>query len=242
MTETEDTAAARAAPVRVLVVDDDPTIRRFLAAGLEAFGYEVALAEDGAAALRLAATRKLDIVILDLGLPDGDGRELIPALRAGARLPIVVLSARTDEQEKIGALDEGADDYVEKPFRIGELVARLRAALRRRAAEETGEPVFRLGGLEVDLTARTVFSGGARVRLTPKEYELMRLFIRHAGRILTHRQIMGGIWPDVADVDPRHLRVLIGQLRHKIEPVRDNPRYIVSEPGIGYRLKIGADS
>lgn len=237
----EATPAASAAPVRVLVVDDDPSIRRFLATGLAAFGYDVAQAEDGAAALRLATTRKPDIVILDLGLPDRDGREVIQALRAWSRMPIVVLSVRTDEKEKIRALDEGADDYVEKPFSMGELMARLRAALRRHVVEETGEPVFRLGGLEVDLTARTVAANGAPVRLTPKEYELLRLLIRHAGRILTHRQILAEIWPNAAVDDVQNLRVLVGQLRRKIEPVPNNPRYIVAVPGIGYRLETSVE-
>jgi two-component system KDP operon response regulator KdpE len=231
-----------AGPIRVLVVDDDPSIRRFLSTGLEAFGYDVACAEDGAAALRLATTRKPDILILDLGLPDRDGREVIRALRAWSRLPILVLSVRTDEGEKIGALDDGADDYVEKPFGMGELMARLRAALRRRAVEEAGEPVFRLGGLAVDLTARTVSLNADPVRLTPKEYDLLRLFIRHAGRILTHRQILAEIWPNAAVDDVQNLRVLVGQLRRKIEPVPNSPRYIIAEPGIGYRLETGADA
>lgn len=232
MTEIAPTAI----PVRVLVVDDDPSIRRFLGAGLEAFGYEVEQAEDAAAALRLATLRKPDVIVLDLGLPDRDGREVIRVLRTWSQVPIVVLSVRTDEKEKIDALDEGADDYVEKPFGMGEFMARLRAALRRRIVEETGEPIFRLGDLEVDLTLRAVNAAGRPVRLTPKEYDLLRLFIRHAGRILTHRQILSEIWPNSVASDIQNLRVLVGQLRRKIEPAPNSPRYIVAAPGIGYRL------
>lgn len=230
------------APIRALVVDDDPSIRRFLTTGLQAFGYDVSEAEDAAGALRLATTRKPDLVILDLGLPDSDGREVIRALRGWSQVPIVVLSVRTDESEKIGALDDGADDYVEKPFSMGELMARLRAALRRQAVEEAGEPVFRLGRLEVDLARRQVALEGAAVRLTPKEYDLLRLFIRHAGRILTHRQIIAALWQNTSVDDVQNLRVLVGQLRRKIEPVPSSPRLIVAEHGIGYRLDLTADT
>jgi two-component system KDP operon response regulator KdpE len=224
--------------VPVLVVDDDPSIRRFLVTGLEAFGYAVLEAEDGTSALRLASLRRPEIVILDLGLPDRDGREIIRAIRAWSQTPIVVLSVRNNEAEKIGALDDGADDYVEKPFSMGELMARLRVALRRKAVQETGEPVFRFHGLTVDLANRAVTLNGDGVRLTPKEYELLRLFIRHAGKIITHRQLMAEIWPGAVVTDIRNLRVLVGQLRRKIEPDPENPVIIVAEPGVGYRLEL----
>jgi two-component system KDP operon response regulator KdpE len=227
------------ARVPVLVVDDDRSIRRFLTTGLEAFGYDVIEAEDAASALRLVSTRRPEILILDLGLPDRDGREIIREVRAWSQVPIVVLSVRNNEAEKIGALDDGADDYVEKPFNMGELMARLRVALRRRAVQETGEPVFRLRGLEIDLASRTVMLNGAPMRLTPKEYDLLRVFVRHAGRILTHRQLMAEVWPGAAVTDIQNLRVLIAQLRRKIEPEPGSPAFIVAEPGVGYRLQVG---
>jgi two-component system KDP operon response regulator KdpE len=229
---------ASAAGPRVLVVDDEPPIRRFLRAGLESFGYAVCEAETAAEALRQAAIDRTDLIILDLGLPDADGQDVIRRVREWSRVPIIVLSVRSDEAGKIAALDLGADDYVAKPFGMGELLARVRAALRRRLSEEVPEPVFTTGGLRVDLATRAVSLDGAPVRLTPKEYDLLRALVRHAGKILTHRQLMAEVWSDAASADLPNLRVLVAQLRRKIEPDPAVPRYITVEPGVGYRLEL----
>jgi two-component system, OmpR family, KDP operon response regulator KdpE len=223
---------------RVLVVDDEPPIRRFLRTGLESFGYAVSEAATASEALHRAAVDRADLIILDLGLPDADGQEVIRRVREWSRVPIIVLSVRSDEAGKIAALDEGADDYVPKPFGMGELMARVRAALRRRLREEVPEPVFETGGLRVDLAARAVSVDGVPARLTPKEYDLMRALVRHAGKILTHRQLMAEVWPDAVSMDLPNLRVLVAQLRRKIEPDPAVPRYITVEPGVGYRLEL----
>jgi two-component system, OmpR family, KDP operon response regulator KdpE len=226
----------KAAPLKVLVVDDEPAIRRFLRTSLSAQGYQVIEAENGGRALDLLQRSPVDIVVLDLGLPDIDGVEIIDRLRGqGWSLPIVILSSRTDETGKVDALDRGADDYVTKPFGIDELLARLRAALRHRLQQEGEIPVFRCGDLSVDVIRRIVTVGGREVKLTPREYDLLRLFVAHAGKVLTHRFILRELWGGDADV--QYLRVYIRALRHKIEPDPEQPSYILTEQGVGYRMR-----
>jgi two-component system KDP operon response regulator KdpE len=221
---------------RVLIVDDEPQILRFLKPSLAAAGYDVITAVDGAAALRAAATRAPDIVLLDLGLPDMDGKDVIAALRAWSKVPIVVLSARDREAEKIAALDLGADDYVNKPFGIGELMARLRAALRH-ASQSAGE-VSKIvaGDLVIDIGGHTVMRADKPVRLTPKEFELLAILARNAERVVTHRQILTAVWGPAHTEDLQYLRVFIGQLRQKLRGGPDDPDLIQTEAGIGYRL------
>lgn len=224
---------------RVLVVDDEPQIQRFLKPSLTAAGYEVIAASDGAEALKLAATRAPDIVLLDLGLPDMDGKAVIQELRAWSKVPIVVLSARDREAEKITALDLGADDYVNKPFGIGELLARLRAALRH-AAQRTSEMTrLSIGELVVDITAHTVTHGGHAIRLTPKEFELLAVLARNRDRVVTHRQILTAVWGAAHADDLQYLRVFIGQLRQKLKVTPDVADLIQTEAGVGYRLTLG---
>jgi two-component system, OmpR family, KDP operon response regulator KdpE len=226
----------RAAPLKVLVVEDDPAIRRFLRTSLTAQGYQVVEAENGTIALDHMRRGLVDILVLDLGLPDINGLEIIERVRGqGSPLPIVVLSSRTDETGKVTALDLGADDYVTKPFGIDELLARLRAALRHRLQQEGEQPVFRCGELGVDIVRRIVTVGGHEVKLTPREYDLLRLFIAHAGKVLTHKFILRELWG--ADGDVQYLRVYIRALRHKIEPDPEQPRYITTEQGVGYRMR-----
>ncbi len=220
----------------ILVVDDEPQIQRFLRPALEAAGYEVVEAPNGAAALRAAATSAPALVILDLGLPDMDGKEVIARLRGWSKVPIIILSARDQETEKIAALDTGADDYVEKPFGIGELTARMRTALRHRiqdAGEVTGISV---DGLEIDALRRIVRRDGKALKLTPKEYDLLLLLARHAGRVVTHRTLLTSVWGPAHGEDLQYLRVFIGQLRGKIEHDPADPKIIRTEPGVGYRF------
>lgn len=221
---------------RILVVDDEPEIRRFLKLALEAAGYEPVMADTGAAALKAAATRAPDAVVLDLGLPDRDGKEVLRDLREFSRVPVIVLSARDREAEKIAALDCGADDYVEKPFGIGEFMARLRAALRHAPGAAPLPARFETDGLVVDMDRRIVTRGGSAVKLTPKEYDLLTVLVRHAGRVVTHRQILNAVWGPAHADDTQYLRVFIGQLRAKIEPDAANPTIIRTEPGVGYRM------
>jgi two-component system KDP operon response regulator KdpE len=224
---------------RILVVDDEPQIQRFLRPSLTAAGYEVVVATNGRDALKAAATASPDAVVLDLGLPDMDGKDVIRELRAWSKVPIIVLSARDREAEKVAALDLGADDYVNKPFGIGELMARLRAALRH-AAQTAGQATkLRTGGLIVDTLAHTVTREGEPVRLTPKEFDLLALLVRNAGRVVTHRQILTSVWGPAHSQDLQYLRVFIGQLRQKLEPNPDEPHLISTEPGVGYRLTAG---
>lgn len=221
--------------LRILVVDDEPQILRFLRPSLTAAGYDVVTEETGAAALMAAATSAPDAILLDLGLPDMDGKEVISKLRGWSKTPIIVISARDREAEKIAALDLGADDYVDKPFGIGELLARLRAALRHAAGHSSELAVFEAGDLIVDLPAHAVSRGGKNVKLTPKEFELLALLVRNAGRVVTHRQILTSVWGPAHAQDVQYLRVFIGQLRQKL--ARDGaPDAIETEPGIGYRL------
>ena len=219
----------------VLLVEDELPIRRFLRPALTSQGYRVFETATGADALVEAATRQPDVVIVDLGLPDMDGLDVIRRLREWTAVPIIVLSARGQERDKVGALDVGADDYVAKPFGPDELLARIRAALRRRARGGDGEPVFTVGELKVDLTRRHVTVGSREVHLTPIEYRLMATMVRDAGKVLTHRHLLREVWGPHAD-DAHTLRVHMAQLRRKLEAEPANPRYLLTEPGVGYRL------
>lgn len=229
---------SEAVPLTVLLVEDEPPIRRFLRTTLSAQGYEVTEAADGAAALEQIRKRPPDLLVLDLGLPDMDGAEIIRRLRGtGATLPIIVLSSRVDEAGKVAALDLGADDYVTKPFGVDELLARIRAALRHRLQRQGEAPVFRSGGLSVDLVRRIVTVDGTEVKLSPREYDLLRLLVAHAGKVLTHRFILKEVWGGETDI--QYLRIYIRQLRQKIEAVPERPHHILTETGVGYRLRAG---
>ncbi|PLK69181.1 DNA-binding response regulator [Rhizobium sp. TH135] len=221
---------------RILVVDDEPQIQRFLKPSLTAAGYEVVEAGTGAEALKAVATQAPDLVILDLGLPDMDGKEVIASLRGWSDIPIVILSARDRETEKIAALDLGADDYVEKPFGIGELTARIRTALRHRGRRDAIPTVMEVDGLTIDPVKRLVSRGGEIVHLTPKEYDLLLLLARHTGRVVTHRTLLTSVWGPAHGEDLHYLRVFIGQLRQKIEQDPTQPRIVRTEPGVGYRM------
>ena len=224
-----------AAPLRVLVVDDEPPIRKLLRMGLTAQGYQTLEASNGKAALELLGQGP-DLIILDLGLPDAQGLELLRTMRArDESVPIVVLSSRGDEAGKVQALDLGADDYVTKPFGMDELLARMRAALRHQLQTHGERPVFRLGDLSVDLVRRIVKVGDKDVKLSPKEYDLLRVLVQHAGKVLTHRFLLGELWDDLTDA--QYLRVYVRQLRQKIETDPERPQYILTETGIGYRLR-----
>jgi two-component system KDP operon response regulator KdpE len=220
--------------VRVLVVDDELQIRRVLKTALAGNGYDVREAPSGRDGLSQTQLFRPEVIILDLGLPDLDGIEVIRYLREWTKVPIIVLTVREHEDDKIAALDAGADDYVTKPFSMGELLARIRVALRY-ANASNDEPVITLGNLTVDLARHHVAIGGNEVKLTPTEYEILRFLVLHAGRIVTHRQVLGAI-PGSHREDVHYLRVYIAQLRHKIEEDPNRPRYIVTEPGVGYRF------
>lgn len=220
---------------RILVVDDEMAIRRFLQTLLEE-EFSLHLAEDGHAALAAAVATRPDLILLDLGLPDLDGIEVIRRIREWSQVPILVLSVRERENDKVAALDAGADDYLTKPFGVGELQARIRAALRR-SLKEIPDPVFSSGDLTVDLSERRVTSNGEEVSLTPTEYELLRLLVTHAGKVLTHSQILRQVWGIAYLEQPHVLRVNISNLRRKIEAEPSRPRHIITEPGVGYRLK-----
>ncbi|MBV9115983.1 MAG: response regulator transcription factor [Acetobacteraceae bacterium] len=225
-----------AAPLRVLVVDDEPAITRFLRAGLTSQGYVVAEAAEGHAALDAVRRAAADLIVLDLGLPDIDGLEVIKQARAsGSAVPIIVLSSRSDERGKVEALDLGADDYVTKPFGIDELLARIRAAQRHRLQEQGERPVFRTGDLSVDLVRRIVTVRGGDVRLSPREYDLLRLLVAHAGKVLTHKLILREVWGGETDI--QYLRIYIRALRQKLEEEPERPAYILTETGVGYRLR-----
>ena len=219
---------------RVLVVDDEPHILRALQATLRGAGYDVVAAATGEEALRSAAVRPPKAVILDLVLPDRHGLEVCRELRAWTEVPILVLSAVGDEGEKVAALDAGADDYVTKPFGVDELLARLRAAMRR--VEPSHEPVYEIGGLRVDLEKQAVWFEGKPVQLTPHEFGLLRLFVRNEGKLLTHSTILREVWGRGYADESHYLHVYVSQLRRKIEPDSTRPRYILTEPGAGYRL------
>jgi len=224
------------AKIRALVIDDEAAILRFLKPALEANNYEMASAGTIAEGLKRIAGEAPDIVLLDLGLPDGDGKDVIRRAREWSDLPIIVLSARERETEKIEALDLGADDYVNKPFNVGELLARMRTALRHRMQRNAEIPVLTVGDLEVDAVRHRANVAGAELKLTPKEFELLSFLARHAGRVVTHKQILTAVWGTAHKEDTQRLRVYIGQLRQKIEKKTDDPRIILTEPGIGYRI------
>jgi two-component system, OmpR family, KDP operon response regulator KdpE len=221
---------------KVLVVDDEATILRFLQPALEANGYEMSSAGSVTEATKRIAAASPDIVLLDLGLPDGDGKDVIRRAREWSDVPIIVLSARERETEKIESLDLGADDYVNKPFNVGELLARMRTALRHRMQRKAEIPVLRVGNLEVDSVRHRATRGGAEIKLTPKEFELLSFLAKHAGRVVTHKQILISVWGPAHAEDTQYLRVYVGQLRQKVEEHADDPRIILTESGIGYRI------
>jgi two-component system, OmpR family, KDP operon response regulator KdpE len=224
-----------AAPIRVLIVDDEPPIRKLLRMGLNAHGYQTTEAPNGKTALE-RLSESPDLIILDLGLPDTQGHELLRTIRArNDSVPIVVLSSRGDEAGKVQALDFGADDYVTKPFGMDELLARIRAALRHQLQTHGERPVFRVGDLSVDLVRRIVKLGDKEIKLSPKEYDLLRVLVQHAGKVLTHKFLLGELWDNLTDA--QYLRVYVRQLRQKVEPDPERPQYILTETGIGYRLR-----
>ncbi|WP_319586661.1 response regulator [uncultured Desulfobulbus sp.] len=223
-------------PQRILIVDDEPAIRRFLKTALADGEFALFLADNGHAALAAAVTVKPDVILLDLGLPDLDGVEVIKRIRQWSQVPIIVLSVRDREADKVKALDSGADDYLTKPFGVSELLARIRVMLRR-SVQQMPEPVIRINELEVDLARRLVLLRGEAVALTPTEYELLRLLVTNAGKVMTHRQILKQIWGAAYLEQPHVLRVNISNLRHKLENDASRPRYIQTESGVGYRFK-----
>jgi len=223
------------APLRVLVIDDEPPIRKLLRMGLGTEGYDVVDAPNAKVALD-SMGQQIGLVILDLGLPDMQGLDLLRRIRSlNEAVPIVVLSSRDDETAKVEALDNGADDYVTKPFGMNELLARIRTALRHRLQVQGEKPVFRVGDLSVDLVRRIVRSGDKEIKLSPKEYDLLRLLVHHAGKVLTHKYLLTELWDGLTDA--QYLRVYVRQLRQKIEPEPERPRYILTETGVGYRLR-----
>lgn len=221
---------------RILVIDDEPQIHRFLGPALDAAGYEPIRADDATAGLREIARKPPDAVVLDLGLPDMDGKEALAKARAFYDGPVIILSARDRETEKIDALDAGADDYVEKPFGVGELLARLRVALRHRMERQGAAPALLVGDVEIDLVNRRISKGGTAVKLSPKEYDLLACLAGGNGRVLTHRQILTAVWGPAHEHDVQYLRVFVGQLRQKLENDPAEPKLIETEPGVGYRL------
>jgi len=229
-----------AEPLRpsVVLIEDEPQIRRFLRAALGGNGYRLFEASNAQEGLAEVATRRPDLVILDLGLPDLDGLSVLGQLREWSSVPVIVLSARGQERDKIAALDGGADDYVSKPFSMGELLARMRAALRRRdqVGEGVAGAIFSVGALRVDLAGRHVQVDGKEVHLTPIEYKLLTALVRHAGKVLTHRQLLQEVWGPSRTEDSQSLRFYVAQLRRKLEAVPARPRYLLTEPGVGYRL------
>jgi len=223
----------------VLVVEDEPQMRRFLRAALETHEYRMIEAKSGQEALAEVATRSPDIVLLDLGLPDTDGVEILTRLREWTEVPVIVVSARDQEDEKIRALDAGADDYLTKPFGAGELLARMRVALRHADQKKGGgdEPIFKVDDLEVDLGKRLVFVAGRAVHLTPTEYKLLTVLIRSGGKVVTHRHLLKDVWGMAFAEHTHYLRVFVAQLRHKIETDPARPRFLLTEPGVGYRMR-----
>ena len=222
---------------RVLVVDDEASIRRYLRAALGAQGFVIFEAANGTEAIQAVLGSRPDIIILDLGLPDIDGIEVTRQLREWSQTPIIILSVREAEQDKIAALDAGADDYLTKPFGTGELMARMRVVMRR-LSSKTDEPVLQVGGLLMDLAHRLVTVGGIEVALTPTEYDILRLLLRNAGKVLTHRQLLREVWGSAYESEMHLLRVNISNLRRKIEPDPSRPYYLLTEPGVGYRIRV----
>ena len=221
---------------RILVIDDEASIRRFLRSALSSEEFYLHEAESGQGGLSAATSFRPDVILLDLGLPDMDGIEVLRRLREWSNVPVIILSVREHEEDKVAALDTGADDYLTKPFGVGELLARIRAALRR-SLKQLEEPVFNSGDLVVDLTKRHVSAHGVEVQLTPTEYDLLRLLITHAGKVLTHSHILKQIWGTAYQEQSQVLRVTISNLRKKIEQDPSRPKHITTEPGVGYRLK-----
>ena len=223
----------------ILLIEDDPHIRRFLRASLVTQGYDLLEAETGREGLALAASRVPDVVLLDLGLPDMEGIEVIHQLRTWSNVPIIILSARGQERDKVANLDAGADDYLTKPFGVGELLARMRVALRKSLPAEEGQPevCYSLGNIEVDFERRRVLRGPEEVHLTPIEYKLLAALLKHRGKVVTHRQLLKEVWgPSYVDQNP-YLRIFILNLRRKLEDDPTRPQYLLTEPGVGYRLK-----
>jgi two-component system KDP operon response regulator KdpE len=225
------------APAHILVVEDDPALRRFLRTSLDACGYAVSDVATGQEALGRMALDRPDVMVLDLGLPDLDGVDLVARVREWSETPIIVVSSRDSDASKIMALDRGADDYVTKPFSMGELLARIRTALRHRLRRQGVEPIWRSGPIEVDLTRREVRKDGAPVRLTPREYDLLRFLVLHADRVVTHQQVLKEVWGQAQIHETQYLRVFVGRLRQKIEPDPAQPHLLVTESGVGYRLR-----
>ena len=223
---------------KVLIVDDEPQIRRFLRASLQAHDYQVIEAENGKEGVRACTVQKPDLLILDLGLPDIDGLEVIKLVREWSTVPIIILSLRSDDPDKIEALDRGANDYVTKPFSMGELLARMRVALRQGSGGES-EPVITAGEISIDLSKRLVTVSGTPVRLSRKEYDLLRILASHPGKVITHQQLLQEVWGQAYVEETQYLRVYIGQLRQKLEKEPAAPKYLITEPGVGYRLQLG---
>jgi two-component system KDP operon response regulator KdpE len=223
--------------MRILVIEDEVPIRRFLTIILGSAGFAVEEAARGRDGIALAATSAPDVIVLDLGLPDLDGKAVVAAIREWSQVPILILSVRDAEAEKIEALDAGADDYVTKPFSSGELLARLRALLRSRRPSETEKPTTAVGPLAIDLARRLVTLDGAEVKLTRKEYDVLALLTRHQGRLVTHRQLLTTVWGPAHVEDTHYLRIAIGHIRDKLGDDAADPRFILTEPGVGYRLK-----
>lgn len=222
---------------RVMVVDDEPSIRRFLKRSLKAHGYDSIEAETGEDALNLVALHQPDLIILDLGLPDISGITVMQRIREWSQIPIIILSVKNQEKDKISALDIGADDYLTKPFGVGELMARMRAAMRRQTSPVPAEPIFEIDDLTVDLTARIVTLNGKEVSLTPTEYDLVRVLVKYVGRVITHQQLLREVRGVGYQTETQLLRVHMSNLRRKLEVDTTNPKYILTESGVGYRLR-----
>ena len=225
----------------ILVIDDEAQIRRFLRAGLELEGYSIHEAENGQDGLRMATMRSLDLVILDLALPDMDGSEVLERFRSWSNVPVIVLSVRSSEQEKVRLLELGADDYVVKPFGMAELLARAKAALRRHSRTESGESSVTIEHLTIDFAARRVTANGKRLVLTPKEYRLLQVLAQHAGKVVTHQSLLTEVWGQWHVHDTHYLRIFVRKLRQKIENDPTKPRILLTELGVGYRLAVPMD-
>jgi two-component system, OmpR family, KDP operon response regulator KdpE len=225
----------------ILVVDDEVQIRKMLGIFLDASNFKIEESESGKQAVRMCASIKPDLILLDLGLPDMDGKDVITEIRTWSQVPIIILSVRMGDEEIVAALDHGADDYVVKPFNVDVLMARINANLRKAAVKEAGEPLLINGVIRMDLVRHEVYIGETKAAFTPKEYELLRYFMVNRGKMLTHKQILREIWGPAHGEDTQYVRVYIGQLREKLEADPANPRFIITEPGVGYRMEVLAD-